>query len=801
MQLLSRGRARLELDESSAEPSRRDPPKNRTKAFRAFRMVRAGVVTREAVVPAEQHTHRHDGIGDSRPPACKPRDGPWRSTPDMAARPVRWPVVRAQFRDVSRRAGVLVAVVVTVLGTTLFTIAGPGAGLAGATTNTPPQNAVVLESQSPAFVSDQSGVDVGVEVSSKLPASRLELEITLYSKVVSGYTFRQTLSGSLPSFLSPLGDPDLIPLSLKSFAWVSGKRVVLHLPVSAPDLPGAAGSKGDVGTDGVILSSDDCDPGCGGVYPMQVSLLEDNVGPIANLTTDLIVTPPSEVTGTHPVRFAWVMSLGSTAAISPSGAAQLDTSDIDALSTLRSALDAAPKSSVSVEVFPQFVESLEDLNDPAAKNALAHLQALSAPGGPVALLPGPFAPVDLDALVSSGLGDAFATQMARSRSVLTPKLGYQAREFAAFSPIDDASLGLLEDAGITRLIIPSTGVQPLSPTYSQFTPTAPFVIPRSGIVAIASDPGLEEDLASTVSPALKAQQMMANLAVLYFENTEAHQAVAAESPLGSDLNKDFLTALLAGLSKSPVVDAVTLSELFDSVSPGSSESSPPERLLASPAVPTDQLLSLSSVQAAHASLAALASMLPSSLDAKPPLGDLILESECATVPASRREAYLTTIDNQAQRLSDLVSLPFGRTITVTSLQAKIPISIISTATVPLLVELSVTSPDLGFPHGHSWPVTLDPRTNIVTIDLTARESGDFPLTVTLASRTGFVVQSGDITIRSTAISGVAVALSIGAAVFLVVWWLRSILSKRRKKHKLRGAALAAGAIPAPPPVA
>jgi hypothetical protein len=721
----------------------------------------------------------------------------------MAPRPVRWPVVRAQFRDVSRRASVLVAAIVTVLGTTFVTIAGPGAVPAGAAPATTLQNAVTLESQTPGFVSDQSGVDLGLDVSSKLPASLLELEITLYSKVVSRYTFHQTLSGSLPSFLSPLGDPDLIPLSLKSFAWVSGKLVLLHLPVSAPDLPGDAGSKNDAGTDGVILSIDDCVSTCAGVYPLQVSLFEEGVGPIASLTTDVIVTPAAEVAGTHPLHFAWVMALGATPAISASGSAEQDRSDIDALATLHSALGGAPKASVSLEVFPQLVESLENLSDPVAKNALAQLRALSATGGPVTLLPGSFAPIDLDALVSSGLGSTLATQMARSRSVLAPTLSFQPREFAAFSPIDQSSLGLLENAGITRLIVPSTGVQPLSAAYSIFTPTAPFVIPRSGVVAIASDPGLEQDLARSVSPALKAQQMLADLAVLYFENTEAQQAVAVESPLGSDLNKDFLTAVLAGLSesKSPVVDAVTLSDLFDSVSPGSSETSPGQRSLASPSVPTDQLLSLSSVQAAQASLAALASMLPSSLHAQPPLGDLILMSECSTVPGSRREAYLTTIDAKAQGLANLVSLPFGRTITVTSLQAKIPISIVSNASVPLLAELSVTSPDLGFPHGHTWPVTLDPRTNIVTIDLTARESGDFPLTVTLSARTGFVVQSGDITIRSTAISGVAVALSVGAAVFLVVWWLRAILSKRRKKHKLRGAALAAEAIPGPPPVA
>jgi hypothetical protein len=176
-------------------------------------------------------------------------------------------------------------------------------------------------------------------------------------------------------------------------------------------------------------------------------------------------------------------------------------------------------------------------------------------------------------------------------------------------------------------------------------------------------------------------------------------------------------------------------------------------------------------------------------------------SEGSTVPLAQRSGYLATIDTRAHGLSNLVSLPFGRTITVTSLQAKIPISIVSNAHGPLLAELSVSSPDLGFPHGHTWPVTLLPRTNIVTIDLTARESGDFPLTVTLAARTGFVVQSGNITIRSTAISGVAVALSVGAAVFLVLWWSRSILTKRRKKHKERGAALAAEAIPGTSPVA
>jgi Flp pilus assembly protein TadB len=39
----------------------------------------------------------------------------------------------------------------------------------------------------------------------------------------------------------------------------------------------------------------------------------------------------------------------------------------------------------------------------------------------------------------------------------------------------------------------------------------------------------------------------------------------------------------------------------------------------------------------------------------------------------------------------------------------------------------------------------------------------------------------DLTIRSTAISGVAIGLTVGAAAFLFFWWFRSA-SRRRRRH-------------------
>jgi hypothetical protein len=704
---------------------------------------------------------------------------------------VRAPLLHGRRRAslaASGAAAVIVIAVLTsgVLGRPLEARAATGA------------NELTLASQSPAFVSSQAGVNLAIDVSSTLPTSRLSLEVTLYSAIVDRYTLQQTLSGSLPILLTPLGNPGIIPLDLKSLAWSAGKKVMIHLPVSAPDLPQPSHPRRNLGTGGVTLSIFNCTPPtCGGVYPLQVSLLEDGVGPVAGFTTFLIVTPPGEVAGTHPLHFSWVIPLGSSASISPSGTAEPDSSDLAELQALMSALGSSPRAQVSLDLFPQFVEALEGRPDPSSQLAMAYLRGLSAPGGQASILPSSFVPVDVDALVASGLQSAVSQQLSRARDVLQPVISFDTHTYAANGPLDDASLSLLENAGITRLLLPSATVQPLTQSYAQWTPTAPFLVPNEAMEAIASDPGLEQDLASSAPPALKAQEMLADLSIQYFDNPGVQQALAVESPVGQPIDPAFARALLEGLSDSPIVHAETLGDLFDSVSPGSSDTSPTKRLLKTVQPPSADLVPSAPIQTAQQNLAALASVLPGPLHPRGsvPLADLILMAEGAGESPPERSAYLSTIAKQSGVLASLVSLPFGRTITVTSLQSRIPISIISNARTPFMAELSVSSPGLLFPKGHILRIKVYPHTNIVPILLSARTSGDFSLRLTLATTTGFIMESGDMTIRSTAISGVAVGLSIGAIVFLFVWWSRAILTKRRKKHKLRGAALAAGAIP------
>jgi hypothetical protein len=698
-------------------------------------------------------------------------------------------------RRVPRRPVVLLAVAFAVA----FGMAvGGRPALAASGSRVPTRSSVTLLSESPAFVSSASGTTLSLRVSSPAPSSQLSLLVTLYSHVSARYTFRETLSGDTAGLSALPGGPE-IPLDSPGLDWVPGGKITLHLPVSAPDLRG--GLRG--GTDHSVLDINDClSPNCGGVYPMQVSLVDSVLGrTLSSFTTDLIVTPPSELHGTYPVRFAWVMPLGSSPAISPARLPLRDTADSSELQTLTAALEGAPHAAISLDVFPQFVESLRlarARGDASGAALLDRLASYAQPNGQASVIAGTFAPVDLRALVSAGLGGYATTQLSRGRAVLGALVPSEAHTYVANTPIASGSLAALESAGITRLLVPNASVQPEHPSVTLTTPTAPFLIPHSGVEAVASDAYLEADLAHDAPPALKAQQMLADLALLYFdEPSDPKQGVALLSPLSWHPDAAFVSAVLSGLSRSRIVDAVTLSDLFANVTPGYGNS-PGERQLQASQPPSSAGPSGRAVATAERQLGAVSRILPTphpGSTTEAPLGDMLLMSQASDLTPAERSLYLGTIASALDREAALITVPFGHTITITSLEAKIPISILSEASVPLRVTLLASSPSLGFPHGRSWPVSLTSRENVVQIELLARGSGDSPLHLVVAAPNGVVLQAGEITIRSTAISGVAIGLSFGAMAFLIVWWARAIIQKRRRQHRLRGAALAAMAIP------
>jgi len=94
------------------------------------------------------------------------------------------------------------------------------------------------------------------------------------------------------------------------------------------------------------------------------------------------------------------------------------------------------------------------------------------------------------------------------------------------------------------------------------------------------------------------------------------------------------------------------------------------------------------------------------------------------------------------------------------------------------------SDKLLFPQGAERDIDLPPRNTTVRFAVETRSSGTFPVAVTLttAGATPLPIQSTELRVRSTFVSGVGIFLTVAAGVFLALWWGWDIRKRRRAKR-------------------
>jgi hypothetical protein len=123
----------------------------------------------------------------------------------------------------------------------------------------------------------------------------------------------------------------------------------------------------------------------------------------------------------------------------------------------------------------------------------------------------------------------------------------------------------------------------------------------------------------------------------------------------------------------------------------------------------------------------------------------------------------------------------GAGVTFTSRRGEIPITVVNRTGYPVRVRVDVTSPKLEFPEGSSRVIdVLPPPGATITFPANAEATGTFPLRITLSSPDGaVVVSSEELLVRSTAANVLALALTGGALLFLLVWYGRRLLPSGR----------------------
>jgi len=531
-----------------------------------------------------------------------------------------------------------------------------------------------------------------------------------------------------------------------------------------------------------------------GVYPVKVSLTNTNTGiATGSFITWLGVVEDTPKPIQEPLMLAQVWPVVAAPARLPDGtidpaiAAEMQPGGrLDRIATL---LGKSARFPLSLTIGPETVEAWAQL---AAKDrqygpGLARVRA-AARQTTTDLLPTPYVPVDIPALEAAGFGDRLPGLVVKGTGTLQDVLGAPAvvRAQATFvDPVDDASVERLRAMTVTRVAV---HVEALQAVQHQFTPAQAFKLATPGAGAsrgLATAPFVERLLEGPDPSALKAQRVIAALAEIAYETPAVARGILLAQPAAWRPDLATLTTLMGDLRNFPLVQPVTLDRLFAHISTERVNGADVERRLMS-GTPPPTPLTLSEYAGAQQRLDAYKAIAG-------PNDPLVANGEQALLFAlstqitpERARAELARITTAVDAFANAVTVDAKR-VTLTSRRAKVPITFDNKLSHSVRVKVHLDSPKLLFPLGAAPEITLPPgRTTLRDpFVVEARTSGTFPMTIVLTSvddqlRFG---QETRVTVRSAVFGGFAVPLTIGALVFLAVWWANHYRRTRRDRRR------------------
>jgi hypothetical protein len=146
---------------------------------------------------------------------------------------------------------------------------------------------------------------------------------------------------------------------------------------------------------------------------------------------------------------------------------------------------------------------------------------------------------------------------------------------------------------------------------------------------------------------------------------------------------------------------------------------------------------------------------------------------------SRGIDFAESIRESVTREFGKIKGPAAQTITLTSRTGVIPLVISTQTDYPVQVVIKLDSDKLSFPEGTEIQTLLNPPAQTIRVPAVARSSGTFPVRVVVSIPSGSVeLASTRLVVRSTAYNLVAVAITIGAGVFMLFGWVGGAIRRR-----------------------
>lgn len=578
--------------------------------------------------------------------------------------------------------------------------------------------------------------------------------------------FRETLEGDLGDVLS------------------AGTRQPLS---SLPPGPGGTVTAGIVtGPGGVRLPSR-------GTYPVEVQLLGPGDEVLDTVVTYLTFLTPTDF---PPLDVAVVVDLSASLALQPDGTVVLDQEAIDRARERADLLGELPGIPLTVAPRPETVEALAVYSDETARITDA-LRADAAVRAPLAR---PFVDVDLAALQRSGLITEANAHAEGGANVVRFRLGAEpVGGFWMSGPTLGAEAARLAvQLGIDRALVPPSAVDldadedgDAAARSTAGVPRTPVRLGEGGPLGMVSDTQLAAHLVGDAG-AVGTARFVAELTSMWLEAPSIPRGVAVVLPPDAALDPVATPAAVQALTDGQAVRPVTLEQLVAEIPAGGDG---PETVDLAPHEVTDDLRSVAAaVPPARRSIDGLGALIGDPALASSLHQSLLVSTGTDTLDALR-VPYVDRVNAALGSVQGAVTLPDQFRITLTSRSSTIPIRLTNASDQNLDVRVELDSDQLEFPDGSVLTPNLPPGTTTLDVPVRVRTSGAFTMDVEVTSPDqSIVLDTSTFDIRSTAISGVGLVLSVGAGLFLAVWWGRNWRSARRSRHLMP-----ASSVPPDPP--
>jgi hypothetical protein len=639
-------------------------------------------------------------------------------------------------------------------------------GVSAQTTSVPNQLRLLDQT---AFVGPTGTFSVEVSTGN-LPTSTT-LNLVLHGQITSRSRLNRTIAGE--QLGTALFSTPRVPIT-------AGGSTKLALPLSeqwpAPD-------------GGTVLTES-------GVYPIQIEAIDARGSRLNSITTHLLRLP-SVTTPTTPLAVAATVIIDAPLDVSSDGTPQLSQDHLDRARQQFQVLSRAGSIPLTLAATPFVVQSVADSGEPSIRTIAPERQTLSRP----------FVSIDAGSLDAAGRGSTIAEEFTQGDNVIASifESAPDHRTLVLDQTVTPSALNHFAQIGAQSVVLQSSQIRSSLVSDGSAALTNRFIIEsenNTAFAAMANDDVASSRFILNSDPILGAHHALAEVMMLHEEQPGPDRGVALTIPAATDVGAltEFLGALAdpsgmaSGAAGNLVLQPVSLEGLFTRTAIATNNRGPIVRSWTSDE-PSDLGEYPLLLEQSQWNLIGLRSMLPDGAELITPIERTVLASADVSLSGAARAGVLNNAAAQLQALTSAITLPTDQKVTLTSSSGKIPLVITNALPIEAMVRITVRSPKLEFPEGTTYEIALAPSTTTRTdIEVTTKASGAFPLDVTIASAGGGLPVTGSrIDVRSTAISGFGLFLSIGAGVFLLVWWGRHF------RHTRRARALVATDEPAPSP--